>query len=393
MRAVPEGQVPVRLPAEVEAVGVGVVGLVPPGGRVRGEQRLAAPDHHVADLDVLGGVAERELSDRRVVPQRLLDHGRPRHRAVQHRPQLLGVGEQGAHRVGDQVERGLVSGDQHQQQGADEFRLAEPVVLRAGGDEVGGEVVTGFGPLGGDHRGEQREQRLLRGGGGPGGGGAGDQDVGQFVQFVLLLGRQAEQFADHLHRQRVGEVLAQVERAVQLADPVEQGGGPGLDGGLQGGHPARGEGLGDESAQPPVVLAVDGDHAGDGDEVDQRPALGQPALPELGPQLRVLADAGVGEELLEGVVVGYRPDHHPAREFHQDRRAGSSEPGVLPVLVASEGVEEDGLGSSVAEAVAEAVARDVPDAVPGVCGVCGICGGVHAEGLSGAGGRGGVKAL
>ncbi|GAA2920086.1 hypothetical protein GCM10020221_15390 [Streptomyces thioluteus] len=76
----------------------------------------------------------------------------------EHQGQLAGVGEQGAHRVGDEVEGRAVARDEHEEEGADELVLGEPVAVLPRGDQVAGDVLAGPRPLLGDEAGEQPEQ-------------------------------------------------------------------------------------------------------------------------------------------------------------------------------------------------------------------------------------------
>ncbi len=172
--------------------------------------------------------------------------------------------------------------DQQQDQHGDDLEAIRPPFIGAGGDQGGGEVITGIGDPGRGQRIEHRVQlvdrpvhllgievveRIDE---------AGDH-VGQLLQFVAPIVRYAEQFTDHVHREAVGEPghhidgvaggVAGVEGAVTAGlgpgpKPVEQVGGDGLDPGFERGHGARREQPADESSKPAMPGLIGHQHVG-----------------------------------------------------------------------------------------------------------------------------------
>ncbi len=177
---------------------------------------------------------------------------------------------------------------------------SRPPPFVAGGDQGAGEVVAGVGGAGGGDLAEHREQGAVGGQGLFGSGAGGDHAFRQGVQ-ALVVGRvDPEEFADDGHRQGQGEEAAQVGGAVgprRLLHLVEEGVHQRGDPGAERLDARRGEGGGDRAAQPAVVGAVRGGHAGDGGEGAQRPAVRDAALAQRGEVAGVLGDIGVGEEL------------------------------------------------------------------------------------------------
>jgi hypothetical protein len=145
-------------------------------------------------------------------------------------------------------------------------------------------------------------------------------------QLGAQLLRQAQQLADHLDRQRVAELLAQVDDfavPAGLLDRVEQRLGDLLDTWLECGGAAGGEGLGDQPAQPLVLGAVRGEHALHRDPGEQRPLRGHLAVDPACPvQSRVLGDPRVGEQPSEQLGVGDRPRLDAVGQF--DGRDGAT---------------------------------------------------------------------
>src|SRR5262249_48291513 len=83
------------------------------------------------------------------------------------------------------------------------------------------------------------------------------------AELLLLVGGQPEQFADDGDRDPERVVPDEVHLGAS-GDGVEQLGGDGLDTRAQALHPARGERLADEFAQPGVVGRVGGAGGGGG---------------------------------------------------------------------------------------------------------------------------------
>ncbi|CAM5498447.1 hypothetical protein SVIOM342S_08710 [Streptomyces violaceorubidus] len=121
VRAVAETEVALWAAADVEAVGVGVVRRVAGGGGEGDEHRIARRDGGARQLQRLGRETERGGVDGGVVAQRLL-HGAPGQlRLGAQAGELVGVGEQAADGRRDQVDGGLVPGDQDEEGHAEQF--------------------------------------------------------------------------------------------------------------------------------------------------------------------------------------------------------------------------------------------------------------------------------
>jgi hypothetical protein len=151
VHAVPEGEVLLVGPGDVEGVGVGAVAArVAARGGVRGEDGLSLGDDHpvraaeLAQHQVLHGVPQRQAGHRRLDAQRLLDDVLPAGPPGADVGELAGVGEQQMDGVVDEVDGGLVPGADHQHEGVQQFLLAQPggVLVVAGGDQRRGEVVA-----------------------------------------------------------------------------------------------------------------------------------------------------------------------------------------------------------------------------------------------------------
>jgi hypothetical protein len=132
--------------ARVELLRAAELRRVAVGGARRQAHRVAAPDELAADGHVGGGPAAHQQA-RRIVPERLLDHGRDAARVVLHGPPPLRNGDQPQQHVADQAGGGLVPG---------EGKAEEHAGRLLAGHETGqlrGEVITRLlPPLGQDAR-------------------------------------------------------------------------------------------------------------------------------------------------------------------------------------------------------------------------------------------------
>ncbi len=258
MDAAAESQVWVRVPGDVERVRLGEHLGVARRGPEQGGHLPALGDPVSGDLDVGGGGALEQLQWR-VVPDQLLG-GRGDERGVtdpgdQPVP-LPAVGQQGVHTVTEHVDRGLVPG--HEQQHRRGHHLVPGEVT---GHEVTEQVVAGIGgPVPG-----QCAQVVGELGGRPLGG---EPPVVRQAVLVHLhdgvapphhrgtiLGGHPQQFGDHRHRERLGEVLEQVGLAVAgdaVGEGVHHPFRERLDGGPQPFHVPAGEGGRDQPPQPGV---------------------------------------------------------------------------------------------------------------------------------------------
>ncbi len=330
-----------------EAVRLGeAMGVPVPRGRDE-PQGGALGEGGAADLDVVERGALGQQLYGRFEPQQLL-HQRVDHLGVL--AQLLegvGVAQQGEHPIGDQVDGGLMAGDQQQRQIAEHLGqghriLVGPALGGQAGDhvvpgraaalldqtgEIGGELVPGVPdglPVG--------LLLLGRAGGRLEGGGHG---VGPAVEALLVLRGDAEQTADHGHGEGVGEVLDQVDPVPPL-EAVDEAGDDSGDLAAQVVDPPGGVRRAvrphDQPAQPVVVGRVEPDEA--------RRQLGVVGAGEGsrpgGEMADVGADPGVVEQAVDlpvgadQVGAGLVPHH-----------GGPAELGVQRVRVGAVGVVED----------------------------------------------------
>src|SRR5690606_15537433 len=192
-----EGQVLVRVPGDVEGVGVGEHGVVPVGGRVQQQERVARGDLASAEDGVPGGGAGHVL-DRGHPAQHLLDRGGDAGRVGGEGRALVGVPEQLPHPAGDDVPGRLVPADEDEQRLLEEGVVVEPLAVDGGVGEGADEVVAGAGAAVGDDGGGVLVEAGERVGGAVEQGGvvaAGQRPqhvVGPGQQLLAVLGREAE---------------------------------------------------------------------------------------------------------------------------------------------------------------------------------------------------------
>ena len=117
--------------ADVEDVRVLEHLLVAVGGGVVHDDLVALLDRHAADLGVAGGGAP-EVVDRRAPAEHLLHAGVPERRVVAEPLRLVGVVDQGQHRVVDEVPGRLVAGDDQRDEEEVELGVVEPLAVDLG---------------------------------------------------------------------------------------------------------------------------------------------------------------------------------------------------------------------------------------------------------------------
>jgi len=135
--AAAEGQLLVGRAAQVQAVGLGELVGIPVGGAQHGHQQLPFEDGPAAQFEVRCRDPGRPLH-RRVPTQQLLDGGLDQLRLVAQPRHLVGVSQEREGAVADQVDRGLVAGDQEQVQHHDQL----PRVQLTDRQQVADEVVS-----------------------------------------------------------------------------------------------------------------------------------------------------------------------------------------------------------------------------------------------------------
>src|SRR5437764_10114300 len=128
MNAAAESQMIGRVSADKEGVRVKIVrGITVRGGK-EDEDAPASRNLDVAGaVRLLGGA--KEALDRRFEAQRLIDRRRHETRVRAERAPLFGVRDQGEEQVAEQVRRGLVPGQQKQEEEPEDLRLGERTFL------------------------------------------------------------------------------------------------------------------------------------------------------------------------------------------------------------------------------------------------------------------------
>src|SRR5690606_17162195 len=229
---------------------------------------------------------QRQVLDGGFVTQGLLDDVVPGDRALADEVELPGPGQQGEHRLVYDVDRGLVPGADHQQQGVAQLVVGEPgavALVVAGRDQQGRHVVAGVGALLGDELVQTlvQQRRVGLRLGRVQGGVEDTVDLGPEVVAAVL--RYAHQVADHRDGKRIGQLLTQVHGAVgrQRGETVDDGVHQFLHRRPQGGYSAGAEGRRDQPAQLAVLRTVRGEHVLHRDPQGQRP--GADGLFEAGP--------------------------------------------------------------------------------------------------------------
>src|SRR5262249_46676063 len=109
--AVAEGQVAGVGPGDVEGLRVVVAGWIAVGRGQRDDHLGEGGDDGAAEGDVVGGVPECRVRDRRVPSQDFLDRVRYQGRVGDECVALLRVQQQGDRSIADQAGRGVVPGD------------------------------------------------------------------------------------------------------------------------------------------------------------------------------------------------------------------------------------------------------------------------------------------
>ena len=185
--------------------------------------------------------------------------GVPQRRVVPQALGLVGVVDEGEHRVVDQVPGGLVAGHDQRDEEEVELGVVEALAVDLGLHERGHDVVARVGPAVGGHRVAQHVD-LHGGHAGPGppralvvGVVAGaDEVVRQLEDPRPQLLLEADHLADHLHGDLGGDLLDELDLAL-LAHVVDDDRGPALDLLDQHADHPRREALGDELAVAVVL--------------------------------------------------------------------------------------------------------------------------------------------
>ena len=161
---------------------------------------------------------------------------------------MLGEGHQAP---GEEVPRRFVPGHQELDEEHGQFGLAQLVAVDLGPGQLAQDVSAGTGPAldgqvdeEGDHLALQPVAPLLGPVGGPG-----DDGLGPLVEALPVLHRQAHDLADDLEGQGHRQLRHHVDGPVRL-EALDQGPGPGPDGGLEGPDHRR---LEARLHQPPVA--------------------------------------------------------------------------------------------------------------------------------------------
>ena len=309
-----EGDVPVLLAGHVETIRIGEMLGIPVGRADDGDDHGVLGDPLAPHLDLRRRPAPRALHGT-VEAQELLDARLDQRRIGLEHPELVRVLEEGEEPVADQVDRGLVPGDEEEHAGGDQLTLAELVALFLGRDEAGEQIRLRILPA----RGDEGAEIVGEGKAGVPAArddiGVGGQDArveaprdvgGPVLEHVLIRGGDAQHLADHPDGKRVGEVLDHVHGAGAL-DPVEEAVHDLLDVRAHHLDDPRREGAAHERAQTRVVRWILEQHV-----AGARGVLGQaePGFHELGHALA--AEARIAQDHDRVVVARAHPESERA---------------------------------------------------------------------------------
>src|SRR5580704_5307602 len=239
-----------------------------PPGRRSGQLQRRVP------AGELLGRGPRSHLDRAVVAQQLLDRPGDQRRLLPQALPLLSVtvspvAEQGDGAVPDQVDGRLETRNQQQQRRADELAGAEPVALLLNRHEGGKQAVVGIGAALVHQIPQVRGQGQLRRTGPALGGRSGLRFQGRGDVMApdpeagLVLGRYAEQVADHRDRKRERQRVDEVEARHGIG-LLQQPPGEVTDPWLEPGYRPRRERAGHQPPDAGVVGRVHREQVGSG---------------------------------------------------------------------------------------------------------------------------------
>ncbi len=207
----------------VESVGVGEAPRIPVGRAVHQIDGRAARDGGAGDVDVGQRRSSREELHRRLQPKHLLDGPRNQLRPAAQQLDRPGVAQHGEHAMRDQIDRRVMAGEE-QQDGVVDDRARRHLPVRA---VIVDQLRNHPGPWGFPGFLDQPDDVLVEldvGGfafGAPGLAllgldvGAEIEDAGRDVgdprvEPGLVFDRHAHDLADHVDRQRIGELVDDV---------------------------------------------------------------------------------------------------------------------------------------------------------------------------------------
>src|SRR2546426_1321686 len=127
MDAVPEGQVAVRHPSDIEPVGLGELGGIAVRRAKHGPDSLARSDDSAVELDLQFGDT-RDALDWTVVAKQFLNGGLDQAWIIQEPLPLLGMAGQRPQPVADKAGGRLMTGLQHEDAHAEELGLCDLVL-------------------------------------------------------------------------------------------------------------------------------------------------------------------------------------------------------------------------------------------------------------------------
>ena len=123
-----EGEVPVRGARNIEAVGIGKLRGIAIGGTDAKVDRCSGFQGNAADLAICGRHAIAELH-RCIKAQHLVDRGAKKVGIVEQALPLLGVVEEEAEAIADEVGRRLVAGVEDEDAVLQQFNLGQPLAV------------------------------------------------------------------------------------------------------------------------------------------------------------------------------------------------------------------------------------------------------------------------
>ena len=231
---------------------------------------VALRDSDIADGHVIARDPAYQLH-RRVITQRLLDDRRGAAGVLSECRPVLRMTQHRQYRVGDQVHRRLVAGDEQQIAGGDDFILGELIAGLLDRDQPRHQILAGMRPalsqqvaqisaqpqagfhpllepLGLTSERDERVQTLRQQSRGP-------------AELSLVLDRHPEQSADHRDRQWIGKIADHLQPA-RVGDLIQQSIDERGDVGLEAPNDSGRERFTDKFAQPGVVRRIQEQKAG-----------------------------------------------------------------------------------------------------------------------------------
>ncbi len=165
MTAEAEGQMPIRLASDVEAVRIGKRGRVAVRRCQEDVHETSAWDANARHDDILARVPLGRHLDRAAEPEHLFHGAAHRGRILPESLQFGGVFEQCQHPVADEIDRRFVTGDQQQECHRQQLILAEVISPFLHLRQPAQEIVGWVDSLAADERSQEAEEGETAGNG------------------------------------------------------------------------------------------------------------------------------------------------------------------------------------------------------------------------------------